>query len=258
MHITNAIRVFILLLAGLLLGGADLAWAEMEDQARYDACMTKARQTPEQGLEDGLAWQSLGGGEAAGHCVAMALIGLQDYEEAARRLEALVQNSKSRLELRAALLSQAAQAWTLAGDSARAAGVLKSAQELTPLEPRPYFDRAVALADVKDYKAAVEDLTHALRIDPLWADAMVLRASAYRYLEDFAKARADLDKAFTLAPGHQEGLLERGMLNRLENRPNDARQDWLKAIAINPNTPAADTARANLQILDAQGKTPEK
>lgn len=66
-----------------------------EDAKQYQDCLKLARLKPEDGFESAIAWRDMGGGEPAKHCVAVALIALEKYEEAATRLDALADESTS-------------------------------------------------------------------------------------------------------------------------------------------------------------------
>jgi len=80
---------------------------EKENAANYQLCLSTARTYPEQGFELAGRWEGLGGGEAAKHCAAVALIGLHQYPEAAQRLMALALSSKQSADIRAGMLAQA-------------------------------------------------------------------------------------------------------------------------------------------------------
>jgi len=243
---------FILVLA---IAGASAAPATDADGRReYDACMALARDNPQQGFDRAIAWRGLGGGDAAEHCAAAALIGLGHYADAATRLEALAAASKRTPQIKAGLLAHAAQAWLLGGKSQRAEGVLTAALKLTPDDAALLVDRAEAKAGQKNYQGAVDDLTSAIRRDNRRADAYVFRATAYRFLDRLELAAADADRALALEPSHLEGLLERGILRRLKGDDAGARQDWLQVLQLAPTSPAGDAARANLEAMDVRTK----
>ncbi len=235
-------------------GSAAAATPEADNQKKYAACMDKARDNPEQAFETATAWRGLGGGDAAEHCAAAALIGLGQYAAAATRLEALAGRSRQGAQVKAGLLAHAAQAWLLDGKSQRAEGVLTAALKLTPDDPALLVDRAEAKAGQKNYNGAVDDLTQAIRRDNLRADAFVFRATAYRFLDMLELARSDADHALTLDPNHLEGHLERGILRRLAGDTDGARQDWMTILRLGPTSPAADSARANLEAMDVKKK----
>ena len=219
---------------------------------QYKACMALAKKAPQEAFETALTWRGLGGGDAAEHCVAVALIGLGQHTKAAGRLEALAGKAKQGAIIKAGLLAHAAQAWILAGRAMRAESVLTVALKLTPSDSALMVDRAQARAGYKDYAGAVEDLSKAIQLGGGAADAFVFRASAYRRLDRLELALADIEKALALEPTHPDGLLERGILRRLREDNDGARQDWLGILRTAPKSPAADAARRNLESMDVK------
>jgi len=244
---------FPLALPLLALLSGPLAAAEAPDARRYADCLDLARQRPADGWEAALAWQSLGGGEAARHCGAVALIGLEQYGEAATRLEALAGSSHAEPRLRAGMLAQAAQGWLLEGRLERAVAAQTVALGLTPDDPDLLVDRAMALAEAANYGEARSDLDRALAIAPDRPDALTLRASAHRYLDDAAAARRDVDRALALDPRFADAYVERGILRRLDGDVAGARRDWLAALGVAaPESAAAESARRNIEKIDVK------
>jgi regulator of sirC expression with transglutaminase-like and TPR domain len=251
---TNIVPVFTgLVFAALLTGiGANAAAQEIDHAGRYSTCMEQAATAPKAAFEAALRWRDLGGGEAADHCIAAALMGLGQYSKAAGRLEKLAERSKSKTGVKAGLLAHAARARMLAGQSFRAAAVLTAALKLNPDDGALMIDRAQARAGTRDYAGAVEDLSRAIGLGVRPADALVFRASAYRLLDKLELALADVERALALQPGHPDGLLERGSLRRMRRDDDGARQDWLAVIRDNPTGPVADAARRNLENMDVK------
>ncbi|MBI4183496.1 MAG: tetratricopeptide repeat protein [Proteobacteria bacterium] len=220
---------------------------------RYRECVALARSDPEKGFEAAIAWRDAFGGDPARHCVAVALIGLGKFAEAARRLEALAEEMRTPPEPRAEALGQAAQAWMLAGDHERANAVLGAALELVPAGPLAaglLTDRGVVLASARNYWEAIDDFSRAIDIAPGEADVYVFRAAAYRYVDSPELAMDDLERALALAPDHPQALLERGILRRMGNDIKGARADWLKVITQAPDSQTAEIARANIERLE--------
>lgn len=243
------------IVAGIGVGWPGATDADTIDHARrYADCMALARRNPEEAFEAATAWAGLGGGDAAQHCAAAALMGLKLYADAAARFESVAQHTKGEAILKAELLAQAAQAWLLNNSPERAHDVLTVALKLRPDEPELLIDRATARAALKLYGEAVEDLTRAIALDPSRADAFAFRASAYRHLDQFGPAAADADRALALDPTHAAALLERGIIRRLTGDDAGARQDWLQVLRAAPETPAADAAAANLEKMDVKTK----
>jgi len=86
------------------------AKSDAAQAAEYQRCMILARKRPQEGFETAIGWRSLGGGDAADHCAAVALIELEQYGEAAKRLERLAQISIEEPPVKAGLFDQAGQA----------------------------------------------------------------------------------------------------------------------------------------------------
>ncbi len=213
--------------------------------------MELAETNPQQALVTANAWTEQGGGAAAGHCAASALMGLNRHKEAAAAFEALAQNASAQPKMRAALLGHAGQAWLMGRDPNQAVGVLSRAIILAPDDPAVLVDRAQAKFDLQLYQAAIADLDAALELNSKLLDAYVFRASAYRRLDDLDNAAADADKAISLDSAHPEALLERGMIHKLKGDKIAARRDWLTLTTVAPNTEAARIAQANLDRMDA-------
>ena len=228
-------------------------WVREQQERAYRECMTLARAAPAEGLDSALGWAALDGGEGARHCAAVALIGLGQYRVAAQRLERLAADLRAEQPaLSLDVLSQAGQAWILAGDTTRAHAVQSAALDIAPDDVELLLDRSITLATARNYWEAVDDLNRALDLAPGRADLLVLRASAYRTLGAADLAQEDIDLALTRAPNNPDALLERGMLRRLEGNDDGARDDWLRVIGLAEGTPSAAAARANLEMLDVK------
>lgn len=246
-----AATLVLALAASPILASPVLAQA-IDGPQEYKACLTLAKKTPEAGWEEALAWQSLGGGEAARHCAAVALIGLGKFGEAATRLETLANESVRHDSVRADMLGQAAQAWLMAGNVARADSAQRGALVLAPGNPDLLLDHAILLAQVNHYAEAVEVLGKVLRAQPNRVEALTLRGAAFRFLGNFPAARDDVNQALKLDPDFPDALLERGILKRLDGDDQGARTDWVRAIELVPDGDTAELARRNLEKLDVK------
>lgn len=227
----------------------------LDPQKTYELCLDTARSYPEQGLEFAGKWVGLGGGEPAKHCQAVAMMGMREYGEAATRLEELAQNSKRGNEVRAGMLAQAAQSWLLLEDYERANAAQTAALKLKPNDPKLLIDRALTLAEAKNYWEAIADLDAAIAADPKSAEAYAFRASAYRMVSEDELAMDDADRALEIDAGNISALLERGILRRMKRDDKGARQDWLRILQLAPESDTAKVARANIERLDVN---PEK
>lgn len=225
---------------------------EGQDAATYKKCLDFARSNPSEGFESASGWRDHGGGLPAEHCVAIALVGLKEYAEAGKRLEKIANEMTVRESnaLRADVLGEAAEAWLEGGSPEGAITALNAAIELAPQNPDYFVTRAVAHAQRKDYKLAVQDLNRALALGGPRGDALAYRAAAYRFLGDLKQARADADKAVQIDPRLPDAWLERANIKRLTGDDGGARRDWLTVLDLAPNSAAADAARDNLETLD--------
>ena len=187
-----------------------------EDAARYEACVNQTTSDAQQAFETAITWRDEGGGSAANHCAALALLEMGAEEEAAYRLEKIaVSPDAGGQSQRAAILSQAGNAWLLAGRPAEAQLVLTSAIDLTPNNPTLYFERAQALNMQEQYQEVVQDTTRAIALDRHYSDAYVLRASAYIELGNLANAQGDIDSALRFDPQNVAAALQLGRLRQM-------------------------------------------
>jgi tetratricopeptide (TPR) repeat protein len=224
------------------------------EAATYERCMKLARQNPGEARSLAQSWHERGGAHPADHCAAVALIGLKQYKQAATRLDALAQAmTTAPAGLRAEVLDQAAQAWGLAGDPARAYAAAGAAVALQPNDPDLLIDRAQAAALLGYFDRAVEDLDHVLQTDPSRVDALIYRASANRALDRLDPALADVEKAIDRMPNSAAAVLERGNIRRLKGDEEGARQDWERVGQLAPGSQADMAAKANIEHLQSNG-----
>ena len=223
------------------------------DAQHYDRCLQLAHSDPQKAYDDAESWRRIGGGFPAQHCAAVALVGLQNYPEAATRLEALANAMmQAGPEMRGDALEQAGQAWLLAGKATEAKAAFDAALGFKPKDPELLIDRAEAYALGSKYFDAIDDLNTVLDQIPNRVDALVYRASAYRQLGSIDLAVDDVERALRLDPNSVPGLLERGNLRRLKNDTAGATADWQQVLKLGPGTPAAASAQDNLAHLADQ------
>ena len=237
----------------LAMSAATPAVGQVDDESEYAACLRLLDHDAKAAFESALAWQDAGGGAAARHCGALALVRLGQPGEAAARLETLAADmADARPWLRAGVLAQAGQAWLTADEPERAHAAFTVALEITPDAPEIYIDRAQALAQAGAFWEAIDDLGRAIELAPGRADAYAFRASAYRYIDNLELALDDAERALAITPDDPIALLERGNIRRLSGDDAGARADWLHVISVAPGGHAADDARSNLGRLDVE------
>jgi tetratricopeptide (TPR) repeat protein len=214
---------------------------------QYEQCVARAQGDPEAALMLANAWRSKGGGGAAEHCAAVALVGLRRFAEAGASLDSLARSdfattAATRLEL----YDQAGNAWLLAGESGKAIASFSAALSVDPANADILADRARAHALMRNWAKAESDLTAALLVSPNRADLYVLRSSARHAMGRKVEARADIDLALRLQPGYPDALVERG-ISRLEGGDvTGARADWQLVVSSAPGSAAAASAQQHL------------
>lgn len=220
----------------------------------YQTCLDLTRKRPDKAIELAGKWIGLGGGEAAKHCQALALVGLKEYGEGATRLEELASASKQTATIRANMLAQAAQAWLLTDEFSRAYAAQTTALKIIPQGTRQHveilLDRAGTLAETGRYDEAITDVNAALRVEPANVDAIAFRASAHRMQGDLDEALADAEAALALNPTTVTALLERGNILRIQKKLPEARRDWLRVLELDPDSAMGDAARTNIERMD--------
>ncbi len=217
----------------------------------YEDCLELTRVDAEAARSLAERWERSGGGEAARHCNALAILGLGDAARAAERLETLAGRSEAPAAARAAVYGQAAEAWTMANQPGRAFAATTLGLILMPDDLDLLTDRAMTLVALGRTLEAISDLDRVLSIQPRRVEALVLRAAARRRLDRIAEAEADTARALQLDPDSAEALLERGILRQLRGDVVGARRDWERAAQLAPDTPTADLAEQNLALNEA-------
>jgi len=222
------------------------------DAEAYDRCMSLADAHPIEAQRLAMQARTNGGGYAAEHCEAAALLNLKQYDEAASRFHDVAQGTTAQdPSLRAEAYDQAAQAWLMAQKPQNARAELDAALKLMPRNVQFLIDRAQATGSAHDYWAAIDDLNAALDIDPKRADALVLRADAYGQVDAADLAMDDVARAISLDPQFPDAYLERGTLMAMKGEYESARGDWNRVKQLAPGSFVATLAQKKIAQLDA-------
>lgn len=219
---------------------------------RYEDCLASAETRPINTAREARAWEEEGGGRAARHCLAIALLRQGEVEEAAWRLDGLAAElAETDPALAATLGSQAAAAWEEAGRPDRAASAHDTAVALVPADPDRRLDRAAFRGRENDFDGAIADLQAVVAAEPDNPTAHLLVAAAYRRMGLPRDGLAAIETALALAPEAPALLLERGNLHRVAGDTQAAAADWQAVLDTAPESPEADAAAANLDRLAA-------
>ncbi len=245
-------RLFICCMATIgALGAAAGPAHAIDDRAQYQACMVLVERDPSGALDSAVEWEKQGGGDAARHCKALAMIRTGDVEDGALELERVAEAMPQvRAPLAAELFAQAGQAWVRAGNPQRALYAQNQGLKLNPQDVELLIDRALTYGSSGMYFEALDDLNAAVDLNPGNPDIYAMRAAAYRQLENPDLAEDNIAQALKLSPSHPGALLERGYLRRANGDLVGARSDWLTVIQVMPGTDIANEAQKNIEKLD--------
>ncbi len=241
----------------LLIVTVMMAPAQAATVTDFASCRTLAEQAPTEALPAAQAWLDHGGGDAARLCRAEALFLHGDFAPAGEAFEVLAGGSVGRTAAQSAnLYDRAGLSWLRAGDTARAERLITSGLDKLPGDSDLLIDRALARAEGKRYRDAIDDLSLALKSTPRRAEIYLYRAEAYLATKQLDQAMADVDHVATLKPGDGEALVLRGTLHALSGDTTGARLDWREVIRREPESINGKTAAARLSRLDQAPAAP--
>lgn len=246
----NRNLVFSALAFGLLAGVPARA---ADHFMNYDGCIRYAQSHPKEALPEAQDWEYGDGGAAAGHCVAVALIGLHQYAQAGTKLNRLAAASLGDFHIRASLYDQAGNAWLLAHKTREAIGSFTEALKLTPDAVETLAGRARARAMAHDWYGAEADVSKAISFDNNRADLLSFRAMIRRNLGHKTAAATDIVRALAIYPNYPAALVQRGGMLFEAGDEIGARKDWEKATHSH-DSEAAGEAKLLLQKLGAPRK----
>jgi tetratricopeptide (TPR) repeat protein len=123
----------------------------------------------------------------------------------------------------------------------------------------PYLHRARVYAADKKNTEAIDDIDHAMKVEPdnrdLVAKALLLRAQVHQQAGDNKAARADLDQALKDTPGLAPALEMRAILSVGDSDYGQAIEDFKQLLKIAPKNPEL---LDQLGVLYALNKQPRK
>ncbi len=97
-----------------------------------------------------------------------------------------------------------------------------------------HMNRGTAYFTLGDYRAAIEDLSRAIEIDPEFAPAHLNRGTAYGVIGDYANALADLNKALEINPRYALAYRNRAIVYGALGDGAAAAADYAAAVRIDP------------------------
>jgi tetratricopeptide (TPR) repeat protein len=230
------------------------ARAEMVTVGDYDSCVALVASDAKKALDYARKWKPNAGAEttAALHCEALALSALGRDAEAATTFSQVALNmGDAPKEAQAEAFAQAASAWVLAEDLARARTAIDQALALDPTSEH-LIARANIRAMAKDWEGVRVDAGEVLVELPTSVEALTLRAAALRNLGYPHAALADAERAVSIAPHNLSALLERGRMRAAQGNVAGARSDWEDVVRFakemgRVDDPSAEAARDYLK-----------
>lgn len=238
-----------LILVGAVLGANILPARAVDD---YDVCLDLIGSDPTRAEREAGEWARYGGGAAARHCYALALIAIGAQSRGIDELLGIAAEEPDlEPDARADVLAQAGDLLLEEGDRLTANIVVEQALRLDARNAASLSLRARLKLDSGDVRAAVRDLDEALKRNPASPRFLALRASAYRRLGRHIEGRDDAAFATEAAPNDPSAWLERGRNEAALKDRVAARFSFLEAIDLDREGEIGKAARLALQRMEA-------
>jgi Tfp pilus assembly protein PilF len=235
------------------------------DQARFAACITLVKSSPEKAVEEANAWRLKGGGLLARQCLGMAYAALERWAPAATAFEQAARDAELAKDGRGAdLWAQSGNGWLAAGDGAKARqafdAALASASLAAELRGEVHLDRARASVLLNDLTAARTDIDKGVALVPSDPFGWYLSSALALREQKVARAKEDIAKALALAPTEPQLLLQAGNTAGLAGETEAALDFYRRVVKAGPNSPAGKAAEAAIaaNAATAEPKPPQK
>ena len=233
------------------------AAAAQPTPSRFEICARLAAEAPTRALDEAGTWRVAGGGIAARQCEGLAYVTLQRWVPATAAYEAAARDADAIADPRAASLwTQAGNAALAGGDATKAVTLLTAALSRGTLIGEDlgetFLDRGRAYAATGKFDLARRDLDAALKNVPADPLAWLLSATLARRMNDAPRAQTDIAEAAERSPDDASVALEAGSIAMMTGRTDAARTAWDAATRLQPGSPAAKAALAQLEQLSAK------
>ncbi|MEM6753089.1 MAG: tetratricopeptide repeat-containing serine protease family protein [Cyanobacteria bacterium P01_C01_bin.38] len=100
-----------------------------------------------------------------------------------------------------------------------------------------FFIRGGKKSENKNYQAAIDDYTQAIKLNSNYEEAYLRRGYNYSLLNNYQKAIADYNTAIKINPNYEEAYIKRGNCYSNLRNVKGAIADYTQAIKINPKNP---------------------
>lgn len=136
----------------------------------------------------------------------------------------------------------------------KTAAILRSPEGPDPstLDPEPYFKRAVALTNEKNYQAALGQLRQALKLNPHYYEAKYQAALIYQLMGYNKHAKLGWERFLAVRPDHLQAHINFGTLKKSMGDYKGAEAEFRKAIDLKHTSFEAHYNLANLLVQTGQ------
>ena len=225
-------------------------------QSPASHCLQSINANPAAAMAEAEALYEAGNTIDSRQCLGVALVAQGEAPRGARILEDLAQDIAPKRDVstttKGLVWSDAGRAWLEADDLPKALTAFDAAVKLMPADGELRVDRAVALGGARRFWDAIDDLTAAIGDGIETSEVYLLRATAWREVGTTELAMDDINRAAKITPDDPNVLLERARLRALTNDAAGAQQDFLAVMKVAPATPAALSAKHELETLTAR------
>ena len=117
-----------------------------------------------------------------------------------------------------------------------------------PENMQAYFLKGKAMQGLSKDDEAVQLFTKAIELQGDFADALLLRGQIYLRQAKLADAMADAEAAIASGKEVESGLLLRGLVKEVENKPEEAEADYRQVLELDPFNQQAYTYIGKLYL----------
>ncbi len=119
--------------------------------------------------------------------------------------------------------------------------------EATDAETQGLFDKGVIFMTRGDYRSALITFTRVTKAKPEFAEAWNRRATLLYLMGEFGLSMQDIKQTLALEPRHFGAISGMGQILMKQNKLQDAREVFQKALEINPHLQGA---RSNIMQIN--------
>ncbi len=173
----------------------------------------------------------------------LAFIHCRDYKDGYS-----VNNCAAKLNNPSALAGRAGRDLEIK-DTTMALEDINKAIELNPTDPNMFFQRGKIMSRMFNHKAAEENFSMALSMQPYMVDALLARSIELRYLHKYDAAFRDIFQAASIDPNNPKVFYSFGNLQAATKNYKEADSCYSKVIKLSPKYADAYNNRAYCKLM---------